>query len=212
MKLTDKEILYLDNHLLIIDKPPLLLTQPTDSVLDSVQERGKEYLKEKFHKKGDVFLHPVHRLDRVASGIVVCARTSKALSRLNEQIKQGKWKKNYILRHGGVLLANQGELIHYLVKGEFRTAVFDEEVPGSKRGALSYKEGENGKTEVVLFTGRYHQIRAQFSHIGAPICGDTKYGAKEKGISIGIDLHHTKVEFFHPTTKELISIFSLPKF
>jgi 23S rRNA pseudouridine1911/1915/1917 synthase len=143
---------------------------------------------------------------------VVCARTSKALSRLNEQIKGDRWKKTYILRHEGILPSIAGELIHYLVKGDFKTAVFDNEVVPSKIAHLRYKSVGDGRAEVELLTGRYHQIRAQFSHIGAPICGDIKYGAKEKGKSLGIDLHHTHVEFFHPVTKELLSIFSLPKF
>jgi 23S rRNA pseudouridine1911/1915/1917 synthase len=212
MKLTDKDILYLDNHLIVIDKPPLLLTQPAGGVFDSVQSRGQEYIKEKFYKPGDVFLHPVHRLDRVASGIVVSARTSKALSRLNEQIKKDQWKKIYLLRHEGELPTLEGELVHYLVKGDFKTAIFDKEVPGSKKAHLRYKDLGGGLAEVTLFTGRYHQIRAQFSHIGAPICGDAKYGSKEKGISPGIDLHHTHVEFFHPITKEKISITCFPSF
>ncbi len=212
MKLTDKEILYLDNHLLVVDKPPLLLTQPAGEVEDSVALRGRAYLKEKYNKPFNAFLHPVHRLDRVASGIVVCARTSKALSRLNEQIKGGKWKKTYVLRHEGILPSIEGEMIHYLLKEEFKTAVFDKEVPGSKKAHLRYKRLEDKRAEVQLFTGRYHQIRAQFSYIGAPICGDVKYGSKEKGKSLGVDLHHTHLEFFHPVTKEYLSIFSLPKF
>jgi 23S rRNA pseudouridine1911/1915/1917 synthase len=134
------------------------------------------------------------------------------LSRLNEQIKNDRWKKIYLLRHEGTLPHLEGELVHYLVKEDFKTKVFDQEVKESKKARLHYKALEKNCVEVQLFTGRYHQIRAQFAHIGAPICGDTKYGAREKGISSGIDLHHTRVEFFHPVTKEHISIFSSPPF
>lgn len=196
MKLLDKEILYLDNHLLIVDKPPLLLTLPTKEESDSVQTRGQTWLKEHFQKPGNVFLHPVHRLDRVASGIVVCARTSKSLSRLNQQIREGEWHKRYRLRHEGILPAPKGTLRHFLQKGEYHTKVDD----AGQEAVLHYEEIARGVAEVELVTGRYHQIRAQFAAIGCPICGDSKYGAKTKALSKGIDLHHIRLEFKHPIT------------
>lgn len=207
MKLLDKEVLYLDNHLLVIDKPRLLLTLPTKEESDSVQTRGQAWLKEKFQKPGNVFLHPVHRLDRVASGIVVCARTSKALSRLNEQIRKGEWHKTYRLRHEGTLPQTKGTLKHFLCKDEYHTKIVSS--GEGQEAILHYQEIEQGLVEVKLVTGRYHQIRAQFSAIGCPIVGDYKYGAKTKARSSGIDLCHKHLEFFHPITKQKIVINSV---
>ena len=207
MKLLDKEILYVDNHLLVIDKPPLLLTLPEGAVVDSVLTRGQAWLKEQFQKPGNVFLHPVHRLDRVASGIVVLARTSKALSRLNEQIRKGEWHKLYRLRFEGKLPEKKGTLCHFLQKNDYHTQVAP--APEGKESILHYQEVAPGIAEVQLVTGRYHQIRAQFGAIGCPICGDYKYGATTKGISPGIDLCHTRLEFLHPITKKIIRITSL---
>ncbi len=207
MKLLDKEVLYLDNHLLVVDKPPLLLTLPTTEVSDSVLTRGQAWIKEKFQKPGNVFLHPVHRLDRVASGIVVCARTSKSLSRLNEQIRGGQWHKLYRLRFEGKLPSSKGTLRHFLEKSDYHTKVVSEGC--GQEAILHYSQVAPGIAEVELVTGRYHQIRAQFAAIGCPICGDYKYGAVTKAISPGIDLYHMRLEFKHPVTKEMIRITSL---
>jgi 23S rRNA pseudouridine1911/1915/1917 synthase len=204
MKLLDSEVLYLDNHLLIVNKPPLLLTLPTKEVEDSVQTRGRAWLKEKFEKPGNVFLHPVHRLDRVANGIVVCARTSKALSRLNEQIREGQWHKLYTLSFEGTLPSSSGTLRHFLEKQDYHTIV----VPKGRgqEAILHYKQTGPHTAEVELITGRYHQIRAQFSAIGCPIIGDTKYGARPREALLGIALRHTRLEFLHPITKTLLVI------
>lgn len=206
MKLSDNDVLYIDNHLLVLDKPPLLLTQPTNLHEDSLMTRGMAYLKEKFRKPGEVFLHPVHRLDRVASGIVVFARTSKALSRLNEQVRKKQWKKTYFLRHEGKLPQEEGSLISYLLRKEFRTEVVDEKTPGAKQAILHYKSLGDQKASVDLETGRYHQIRAQFASIGCPICGDEKYGSKTRATGEGIDLIHVEVSFIHPTKNEPMTI------
>lgn len=206
MKLLDKDILLEDNHLLVVNKPSGLLTLSTKEVNDSVVERGREYLVEKYNKKGNAFLHQAHRLDRAASGIVVLAKTSKALSRLNEQIREGKWEKEYILRADKLPKNKEGELIHFIVKESFRGVVADEKTPLAKRAHLSYKVEDDGLIRVKLYTGRYHQIRIQFSEIGCPICGDKKYGSRVKGIREGIDLHHTKLTFIHPVSKESITI------
>lgn len=206
MKLLDNDVLYIDNHLFVLDKPPLLLTQPTHLNEDSLTTRAKAYLKEKYKKPGEVFLHPVHRLDRVASGIVVFARTSKALSRLNEQVRNKQWKKTYLLRHEGKLPQKEGSLTSYLLRGEFRTEVVDEKTLGAKLATLHYKSLDNQKAYVDLETGRYHQIRAQFASIGCPICKDVKYGAKASSVESGIDLIHIKVSFVHPTKHEQITI------
>ncbi len=204
MKLLDSEVLYLDNHLLIVNKPPLLLTLPTKEVQDSVQTRGQAWLKEKFKKPGNVFLHPVHRLDRVASGIVVCARTSKALSRLNEQIREGEWHKVYTLTFEGSLPAPSGTLRHFLEKQEYHTTVVSK--GRGQEAVLHYKQIAPHTAQVELITGRYHQIRAQFSSIGCPICGDTKYGAQPREASLGIALQHTQLTFLHPITKLEVAI------
>ncbi len=208
MKLRDKEILYCDNHLLVVDKPSLLLTLRTKEVEESVQTVGQAWIKERFQKPGNVFLHPVHRLDRVASGIVVCARTSKALSRLNAQIKMRAWHKRYKLRHEGKLPMAKGTLRHFLQKGDYHTVVG----ATGDEAILNYTEIKPGYAEVELITGRYHQIRAQFAAIGCPIRGDFKYGAQSPAISPGIDLHHTRLEFAHPVTSELLVINSIAPF
>ena len=199
MKLLDSEILYLDNHLLVVNKPPLLLTLPTEE-RDSVQTRGQAFLKEKYNKIGNVFLHPVHRLDRVATGIVVCARTSKALSRLNAQIRDRAWEKTYIVHHEGVLPALKGTLSHKMRKEEYRSVID----PAGDEAILHYRVLEPGKAVVRLITGRYHQIRLQFATVGCPILGDKKYGAREGDGPIA--LCHAKLCFSHPVTKERLKI------
>ncbi len=197
------QILYLDNHVLVLNKPKGLLTLPSIHESDCLVERGKLILKEKFNKPGNVFLHSVHRLDRSASGIVVLARTSKALSRLNETLREGEWRKIYHLTHEGVLPKKEGEIISYLERLEYHTKVVRE--GQGKKAVLRYKCLEGPVVEVELFTGRYHQIRAQFSSLGCPIRGDTKYGAQLLR-KVGIDLHHTRLTFPHPITKELLTI------
>lgn len=212
MKLLDKEILYCDNHLLVLDKPPGLLSLPSKKESDSARERGKETLKELYKKPGEVFLHPVHRLDRLASGILVLARTSKALARLSEQLKTDQWQKTYYLRYEGELPALEGTLKHTLLRGEYRTSVVKEGVEGGQIALLHYRKRKKQVAEVQLVTGRYHQIRAQFSHIGCPVAGDTKYGAQTKPYSPGIDLHHAQLLFTHPVTKEVLTFSSPPPF
>ncbi|MBS0585305.1 MAG: RluA family pseudouridine synthase [Verrucomicrobia bacterium] len=196
--------LYLDNHILVLNKSKGVLTLPSVHETDCLVEHGKAFLKEKFQKPGNVFLHPVHRLDRGASGIVVFARTSKALSRLNESIREGDWKKIYLLQCEGRLPQKEGEIISYLNRCEYHTEVVKE--GEGKRCMLRYRSLENGLVEVELLTGRYHQIRAQFASIGCPIKGDTKYGAKSAPYQGGIALHHARLTFTHPVTKELLTI------
>ncbi len=208
MKLSDNEILYEDNHLLIIDKPSCLLTLPSEGVVDSALERSKIYLKEAYQKPGNVYLHQIHRLDRSASGILVMAKTSKALSRLNEQIRDGLWEKTYLARTEKLPKEMQGELIHYLKKEDYRTRVVAKGTPLAKEAHLTYKVRQDGLLEILLHTGRYHQIRAQLAAIGCPIRGDQKYGSTMKGASEGIDLHHAKLRFIHPVHKEIVTVYS----
>jgi 23S rRNA pseudouridine1911/1915/1917 synthase len=204
------KILYEDNHLLALSKPPDLLTQPTETSTDSLEERGKAYLKTKYHKQGNVFLHPIHRLDKPVSGIVLFARTSKALSRLNAQMRSHALTKIYTAEVEGRLTQTSGELRHYLIHGSHRAY----HAPHGKEALLSYTVkktlAHSTLIEITLHTGRYHQIRAQFSHIGHPIVGDTKYGARQKAPRLA--LHHSKLILIHPITEEELTIECPQKF
>lgn len=183
--------IYCDNHLFIAEKPAGIATQP------EFHEMARAYIKERFKKPGNVFLEPVHRLDKPVSGLVLFARTSKALSRLNEAQRNRAIKKFYLARIEGEPPA-KGTLRHHLIHGDHR-ALLD---PNGKEAILHYKQLENGSLEIELVTGRYHQIRAQFAAIGHPLIGDTKYGATQKQEHIA--LHHHRLELGHPTTKELL--------
>jgi len=204
------EILYEDNHLLAVNKKAGLLTQPNQSGEKNLEDLAKAYLKEKKQKEGRVFLHALHRLDRPVSGIVLFAKTSKALSRLNESMRNREVEKMYLAKVEGHLEEKSGELIHFLTHGSHRAHVGKE----GKKAHLSYakiqKEKDATLVEITLHTGRYHQIRAQFSHIGHPILGDTKYGAKTSQGNIA--LHHAKLTFPHPISKELKTVISTPPF
>ena len=212
MKSSDKEleILYLDNHLLAVNKPAGLLTQPNNTDAPSLESLAKAYLKKKFKKNGNVFLHSVHRLDKPVSGIVLFARTSKALSRLNAQMRNKAIQKIYFAQVEGHLKSLNGTLKHTLAHGSHRARLS----PTGKEALLSYticKTYANSTlVEIDLQTGRYHQIRAQFAHIGHPIVGDTTYGSTQK--SSRISLHHGKMIFEHPISKEKITITSKPYF
>ena len=207
----DLEIIYLDNHLLAINKPPGLLTQPNASDASDLETLGKTYLKKKFKKKGNVFLHPIHRLDKLVSGIVLFARSSKALSRLNSQMRRKAIQKTYFAKVEGHLTPLSGTLKHTLVHGSHRAYV----KASGKEAVLSYTvcktDTHSTLIEIELHTGRYHQIRAQFAHIGHPIVGDTKYGSTHKESRIA--LHHSKIIFHHPVSQEqLILKCQLKKF
>lgn len=208
MKSSDKEPLFCDNHLLVVDKPANLPTQPRPTGGASLETEAKEWVKRKFHKKGNVFLTPVHRLDMPVSGLVLFARTSKALSRLQEQMREKQFEKTYIARVEGLLKKKEGKLRHFLSHGSHRAHVVSKEV--GKEALLSYcvfKEDAGASwVKVELQTGRYHQIRAQFAQVGHPICGDRKYGAKGAAQLEGIDLHHGKLSFFHPISKERLTL------
>ncbi|MBI5346828.1 MAG: RluA family pseudouridine synthase [Chlamydiae bacterium] len=206
MKCKDKEeIVYCDNHILVAIKPCNLPTQPDDLGQDNFQDRIKNWLKVKFQKKGNVFLHCVHRLDKPVSGLVLFARSSKALSRLNEQMRQKKIKRIYYALIEGHFDKQEGDLEHYLVHQSHKAAVVGKN--DGKLAKLHYRVLKKNKDttllEIELDTGRYHQIRAQFGHIGHPIVGDSKYGSHI--FSNEIKLHQGKLEFFHPVTQEKMS-------
>jgi 23S rRNA pseudouridine1911/1915/1917 synthase len=195
--LDNANIAYSDNHLLVVEKPAEMATQP------DLTELAKAWVKKKYNKPGNVFLHAVHRLDKSVSGLVVFARTSKALSRLQEMMRERKIVKIYHALVEGELPAEQGRLVHHLVHGSFRAEVSKE----GKESILEFQvlKREKGSTllEINLITGRYHQIRAQLSAIGCPVLGDEKYGSKRLWKK-GIALHHSEIRFEHPVTKELL--------
>lgn len=206
MKLLDSEIVYVDNHILVVDKPQGLLTQPTHLDEDSVEIRAKAWVKERYNKPGAVFLHPVHRLDKPVGGLVVCARTSKALSRLNASIREKEWKKVYRARHEGEMPMKEGVLAGYLRHGSFRAECSSEGDPEAKWAQLSYRVVGKGLVEIELDTGRYHQIRAQMAYVGCPIVGDVKYGSRFPRERSAIELYHVQLSFRHPVTREEMTL------
>lgn len=198
-------VVYSDNHLLVVEKPAEMATQP------DLTELAKAWVKKKYNKPGNVYLHPVHRLDKAVSGLVLFARTSKALSRLQEMMRERRIKKTYHALVEGKLSEDQGKLVHHLIHGSFRAEVSKE----GKESILEYRvlKHQQGVSllEINLITGRYHQIRAQLSAIGHPVLGDEKYGSKRSWPK-GIALHHSELEFEHPVTKESLVLKSKPDF
>ncbi len=214
MKHLDKDrILFLDNHLFVVNKWAGILTQPNYGMKENMQHYAMEYLKSTFHKK-KVFLHAIHRLDKQVSGIVIFARTSKALSRMQNEIRNKNIKKIYYGIVHGIINPKEAELIHFLKHGSHKSLLVDKHDKDAKEAHLNYKviEEKNNYSylEIHLHTGRYHQIRSQLSFIGHPIVGDKKYGSEFDFDKIF--LHHGKSEFIHPVSKELISIECKPDF
>ena len=198
-------ILFEDNHLLILDKPAGIATQPSLEHKDSLETRAKIYIKKTYHKEGEVFLHAVHRLDKDVSGIVIFAKTSKALSRMNDQMRKRDFVKIYHAEVHGRMEGIEQRLCHFLKKGEHRTHLAKENDPNAQEAILTYTVIRSGKEssclEIQLESGRYHQIRAQLSAIGHPILGDIKYGSSLEYTNQHIKLQHVRVEFVHPVTK-----------
>jgi 23S rRNA pseudouridine1911/1915/1917 synthase len=209
------EIVFSDNHILIASKPAGLLTQPDDSNHESLETFVKSWVKKEYAKEGNVFLHCIHRLDRPVSGLVIFARTSKALSRLNEQSRAMEIQRIYEAEVQGVLPQKIGRLDHYLIHGDHRAIIAKEGMDGAKHARLSYEVlhymPHSSLVRIELETGRYHQIRAQFGAIGHPIRGDKKYGSREGDGSV-IHLHCAKVSFAHPVTKEVLNFESATPF
>ena len=210
MKSSDNaEVLYCDNHLAIAAKPCDMLTQPDDGDAPSLEEFVKNWVKHEYQKKGKVFLHAIHRLDKSVSGLVLFARTSKALSRLNEQSRLQEIQRVYLAEVEGILSKKDGQLDHYLIHGDHRAIVAKKEDKEAKHARLLYKtvksKTHSTLVEIELETGRYHQIRAQFSAIGHPVMGDRRYGS-QTGDGIAIRLHGCKISFQHPVTKEVMTI------
>lgn len=199
------EVLYTDAHLLVVNKPADMLTQPNGIEQNSLEDIAKAWVKEKYAKPGNVFLSPIHRLDKPVSGVVVFARTSKALSRGNAALREKKCKKKYLALVEGTFTTLQGTLVHTLTHDHFHASLAENEAEG-KQAILHYtvnkQEGQFTWLEIDLETGRYHQIRAQLSLAGHPIVGDTKYGSKSHFPYAGIALHHYQMQLTHPTTKQ----------
>ena len=203
-------ILYADNHLLAVNKPAGMLTQDSGTGLRNMEDWAREWVRVDKQKEGAVFLNAVHRIDKAVSGVVLFARTSKALSRLNEDIRKRKCKKVYHALVEGNPKKAADELIHWLTHVHHRAEVCREEAAGAQRAILRYQlikpVDRLALLEVDLETGRYHQIRAQLAEIGCPIAGDEKYGARQRSEQKDIALHHARLEIGHPVTKEVITI------
>lgn len=200
------EIIFEDNHMLVLNKPAGMLSQESEG-RDSLEAHAKEYIKEKYQKKGGVYLHAIHRLDKPVSGVLVFAKTSKALSRLNAEIRERKVEKEYIALVEGLLPETEGTLQNRLFHGEHKAIITDDEHKG-QIARLSYKVlkkiQKNYLVKIHLETGRYHQIRAQLAKAKCPIVGDLKYGSKEPLPGNTIALHHARFVIAHPVSKELL--------
>ena len=205
-------VLYEDNHLIIVNKCVGDIVQGDKTEDTPLSEIVKQYIAEKYHKPGNVFLGVAHRLDRPTSGIVIFARTSKALERINKMLKEKKIRKTYWAIVKNMPTKEKDTLINYLKKNpkNNKSTVFNKETEGAKKAILHYtiiKELYNYYLlEIDLETGRHHQIRAQLSAINCPIKGDLKYGFARSNSDGGICLHARKIEFVHPVSKEIISI------
>ena len=207
------KVLYEDNHIIAVSKTCHEIVQGDKTGDTPLSETVKAYIKEKYQKPGEVFLGVTHRLDRPTTGVVLFARTSKALSRLNEMFKSHeKIKKTYWAIVQSPPPTPQGRLENYLWRNEKQNKSFvvKPDSKDAKHAVLSYKTIAQSERytllEINLETGRHHQIRCQLSAIGSPIKGDLKYGAKRSNPDGGISLHARKIEFIHPVSKVSISI------
>ncbi|MDD5972834.1 MAG: RNA pseudouridine synthase [Spirochaetales bacterium] len=209
-------ILYEDNHLIIINKLPGELVQGDETGDITLADKVKEYLKITYNKPGNVYLGIPHRLDRPTSGIVVYAKTEKALVRLNEAFKGSSVKKTYWAVVDNMPKKTESTLIHYIVRNSAnnKSVAYPKEIKGSKLAKLDYRLiGSSDKyylIEIALHTGRHHQIRAQLAAIGLHIKGDLKYGFPRSNPDGGIHLHARKIVFTHPVKKEEITITAPP--
>jgi 23S rRNA pseudouridine1911/1915/1917 synthase len=204
------QILHEDNHIIVVNKRVGDIVQGDKTGDKPLSEVVKEYIKEKYNKPGEVFLGVVHRLDRPTTGIVVFAKTSKALSRLNELFSNRETQKTYWAVVKNKPPKNEDNLIHFLKRNEKNNTskAHLKEVPDSKKASLDYKIiatlNNYFVLEINLHTGRHHQIRAQLTAIGCPIKGDLKYGFDRSNPDGGIHLHARKLVFIHPVSKENI--------
>ena len=206
------DIIYEDNHIIVVNKVPGEIVQGDKTGDTPLSEKIKLYLKEKYNKPGNVFCGVVHRIDRPVGGLVIFAKTSKALERLNKMLREGEIHKTYWALVQGKPEKAEDTLKNFL-KSDGRinkTFVCSEKDADAKESVLNYKTIANGDRytllEIELLTGRKHQIRCQLSNIGHPIKGDLKYGAKRSNPDGGISLFARKISFVHPVSKELITL------
>ncbi len=205
-------VIHEDNHIIVVNKAASEIVQGDKTGDTSLSETVKQYLKEKYAKPGNVFIGVTHRLDRPVSGLVIFAKTSKALPRLNEMFKNSEVKKTYWAIVKDAPKEAEGELVHYLVRNEKqnKSYAYEKEVPNSKKAILHYRLIGRSQNyfllEVDLKTGRHHQIRCQLAKMGCPIKGDLKYGSPRSNPDGSICLHARHVQFIHPVSKELIEL------
>ena len=213
-KLQKINIIFEDNHIIVVEKP-INIPVCKDSSLDfDLLTMIKSYLKDKYNKPGNVYLGLVHRLDRPVGGIMVFAKTSKAASRLSKQVQEHYLKKTYVLVCEGKI-DDRGEMIDYLAKNNKTNTSYVTDKNNGKIAKLKYKKigyvNNYSLVEVNLETGRSHQIRVQFSSRGCPLVGDARYNPNSDN-KTSIALFSKKIEFYHPTTKELLSFeLNIPK-
>ena len=205
-------VVYEDNHIIVVNKTSSEIVQGDKTGDTPLSETVKEYIKVKYNKPGNVFLGVTHRLDRPVSGLVVFAKTGKALSRLNDMFRLGEVKKTYWAIVKERPKEVEGELVHWLVRNEKqnKSYAYDKEKPNSKKAILRYKLIGHSQNyhllEVDLQTGRHHQIRCQLAKMGCPIKGDLKYGSPRSNPDGSICLHARRVTFVHPVSKEVIDL------
>jgi 23S rRNA pseudouridine1911/1915/1917 synthase len=206
----EKNILYWDNHIVIANKPAGMLSQKDRTGDDSILESLKQFIKERFDKPGEVFLGSVHRLDRPAFGLMIFAKTSKALTRLNKMIQKGEIHKEYYAVVEGIPEFSEKTLVHYLYKDTHHNLVkcYSSEGKGRKKAILHYKMLAHTKKlsllDIHLQTGRPHQIRVQLADMACPIVGDLKYGATGPNADKSICLMSKRLQFIHPVSKEYL--------
>ena len=205
-------VLFEDNHVIVVSKLAGEIVQGDKTGDTPLSEDVKAYLKEKYQKPGNVFLGVVHRLDRPVSGLVLFARTSKALTRLSEMFRTREVRKTYWAIVGKEPPQTEGTLTHWLTRNPKNNTAraYDREVPGSKKAILDYRviahSARYWLLEIDLHTGRHHQIRCQLAKIGCPIKGDLKYGAPRSNPDGGISLHARRIQFEHPVSHQPIDI------
>jgi len=209
-------IIYEDNHLIVVNKSPSEIVQGDKTGDAPLSDAVKSYIKERYNKPGAVFLGVVHRLDRPVSGLVIFAKTSKALTRMNEMLRNNEIKKYYWAITCQHPHPEEATLTNHLEKNEKlnKSFVVAEQSKRAKKAELAYRllaaSDNYFLVEVELFTGRHHQIRVQLAHIGCPVKGDLKYGAPTSNKDASISLHARKVSFVHPVSKELLTLEAPP--